>query len=172
MYMLKTVITITSILLTAVIMVTYDPIFNGSITAIAPSSIERSASPIANNFSIIEYQVPPGTHPHDVAPMIVNQDYDTIVWFTAQATGQLGKLDKTTGQTHLITLGQGSAPHGVIIGPDDAPWITDGGLNAIVRVDPKSEEIKIFPLPGGGSQQYANLNTATFDKEGILWFTG
>jgi virginiamycin B lyase len=26
-------------------------------------------------------------------------------------------------------------------------------------------------LPGG-SQQYANLNTATFDKEGTLWFTG
>jgi virginiamycin B lyase len=171
--MLKTgLITITSILLTIFIMLSYAPIFNGSATAIAPSSIENSASPIANNFSIKEYQVPPGTHPHDVAPMISNQDNNTIVWFTAQATGQLGKLDKTTGQTHLIPLGQGSAPHGVIIGPDDAPWITDGGLNAIVRVDPKSEEVKIFSLPGGGSQQYANLNTATFDKEGALWFTG
>jgi len=43
-------------------------------------------------------------------------------------------------------------------------------LNAIVRVDPKSEEIKTFSLPGGS--QNANLNTATFDKNGILWFTG
>ena len=100
--------------------------------------------------------------------MIANQDNNTIVWFTAQATGQLGKLDKTTGQTHLIPLGQGSAPHGVIIGPDDVPWITDGGLNAIVRVDPITEEVKIFLLSGGGSQQYVNLNTATFDKQGIL----
>ena len=83
----------------------------------------------------------------------------------------MGKLDKTTGQIHLIPLGQGSAPHGVIIGPDGAPWITDGGLNAIVPVDPKSEEIKTFPLPNG-SQQYANLNTATFDKKGTLWVTG
>jgi streptogramin lyase len=83
-YMMKTgLITITSILLTTFIMLSYAPIFNGSATAIAPSSIERSASPIANNFSIKEYQVPPGTHPHDVAPMISNQDNNTIVWFTA-----------------------------------------------------------------------------------------
>src|SRR4051812_17839217 len=92
-YMLKAVITITSILLTAVIILSYISIFNDS-AAIAPSSIERSASPIANNFNIKEYQVPLGSHPHDVAPTIANQNNSTIVWFTAQATGQLGKLDK------------------------------------------------------------------------------
>jgi len=55
-------------------------------------------------------------------------------------------------------------------GRDGAAWITDGGLNAIVRVDPSSLEVKSFPLPA--SSGYANLNTATFDREGILWFTG
>jgi virginiamycin B lyase len=168
--MVKTRITITSILLPAVIMLSYISIFNGFAAALVPSLAEASSS-IANNFSIKEYQVPPASHPHDVASIITNQNNNTIVWFTAQATGQLGKLDKITGQTHLIPLGQGSAPHGVIIGPDGAPWITDGGLNAIVRVDPKSEEIKTFPLPNE-SQQYTNLNTATFDKNGTLWFTG
>jgi virginiamycin B lyase len=58
----------------------------------------------------------------------------------------------------------------VIIGPDGAPWITDGGLNAIVRVDPVNEKVQIFPLPQNSS--YANLNTATFDHHSILWFTG
>nr|MBA3285556.1 hypothetical protein [Nitrosopumilus sp.] len=76
-----------------------------------------------------------------------------------------------TGKTHHIPLGQGSAPHGVIVGPDGAPWITDGGLNAIVRVDPTTEDVKTFPLPDGNSP-FANLNTATFDKNGTLWFTG
>ena len=90
----------------------------------------------------------------------------TMVWFTAQASGQLGKLDVPTGHTHVIPLGQGSAPHGVIIGPNGALWITDGGLNSIVRVDPKTAEVKIFPLPSGNP--YANLNTATFDKNGTL----
>ena len=64
----------------------------------------------------------------------------------------------------------GSAPHGVIVGPDGAPWITDGGLNAIVRVDPKTRRVRRFPLPA--SSGYANLNTAAFDRRGVLWFTG
>ena len=69
-----------------------------------------------------------------------------------------------------MRLGEGSAPHGVIVGPDGAPWITDGGLNAIVRVDPRTRRVRRFPLPGRGG--YANLNTAAFDRRGILWFTG
>src|ERR671911_175623 len=64
----------------------------------------------------------------------------------------------------------GSHPHDVIVGPDGAPWITDGGLNAIVRVDPSTKEITIFSLPPANA--YANLNTATFDQSGVLWFTG
>jgi virginiamycin B lyase len=43
-------------------------------------------------------------------------------------------------------------------------------LNAIVRVDPKTAEITRFPLPA--ERGYVNLNTATFDKRGVLWFTG
>jgi virginiamycin B lyase len=58
----------------------------------------------------------------------------------------------------------------VIVGPDGAPWITDGGLNAIVRVDPLTEEVQRFPLPEGVG--YTNLNTATFDLDGVLWYTG
>lgn len=112
-----------------------------------------------------EFPVPTGSHPHDVAPAA-----NGIVWYTAQGSGELGRLDTSTNQTHHIALGLSSAPHGVIVGPDRAPWITDGGLNAIVRVDPQTEEVKVFPLPQDTG--YANLNTATFDKSGTLWFTG
>ena len=112
-----------------------------------------------------EFAVPSGSHPHDVAPAP-----DGTVWYTAQQSGELGRLDPTTGKTHHIALGQGSAPHGVIVGPDGAPWITDGGLNAIVRVDPTTEQVKIFPLPEDTG--YVNLNTATFDHNGVIWFTG
>jgi virginiamycin B lyase len=112
-----------------------------------------------------EYAVPRGSHPHDVAPAP-----DGGVWYTAQGSGELGHLDPATGETRHIRLGNGSAPHGVIVGPDGAPWITDGGLNAIVRVDPVMEEVQLFPLPESSSR--ANLNTATFDGRGVLWFTG
>ncbi len=114
---------------------------------------------------IKEFPVPPGSHPHDVAPA-----KNGSVWYTAQRLGELGLLDPVTGRTHHIALGQGSAPHGVIVGPDEAAWITDGGLNAIVRVDPKTQNVTLFPLPENIG--YANLNTATFDHEGVLWFTG
>ncbi len=112
-----------------------------------------------------EYPVPRGSHPHDVAPAP-----DGAVWYTAQTAGALGRLDPATGKTQHIKLGEGSAPHGVIVGPDGAAWITDGGLNAIVRVSSTTEEIRRFPLPAGRGA--ANLNTAAFDRQGVLWFTG
>jgi len=112
-----------------------------------------------------EFAVPDGSHPHDVAPA-----GDGTVWYTAQATGRLGRLDPETGRTTEIPLGGGSAPHGVIVGPDGAAWITDGGLNAIVRVDPSTEAVRRFPLPA--DRPAVNLNTATFDRHGVLWFTG
>ncbi len=80
------------------------------------------------------------------------------------------ELDPRTGKVEEIPLGRRSAPHGVIIGPDGAPWITDGGLNAIVRVDPRTRVVQRFPLPA--DRRAANLNTATFDRNGALWFTG
>jgi virginiamycin B lyase len=58
----------------------------------------------------------------------------------------------------------------VTVGPDGAPWITDGGLNAIVRVDPFTKHVDRFDLPS--SRRNANLNTAAFDRRGLLWFTG
>ena len=118
-----------------------------------------------NNPLIKEFPVPPGSHPHDVAPA-----RNGSVWYTAQRLGELGILDPISGRTHHIGLGQGSAPHGVIVGPDEAPWITDGGLNAIVRVDPMTKNVTVFRLPENTGN--ANLNTATFDHKGILWFTG
>jgi virginiamycin B lyase len=58
----------------------------------------------------------------------------------------------------------------VIVGPDRAAWITDGGQNAVVRVDPADHTVKRFRLPKQAED--ANLNTATFDRVGVLWFTG
>ncbi len=111
------------------------------------------------------FPLPPGSRPHDVAPAL-----DGGVWYTAQGSGELGWLDPDTGETRHTPLGTGSRPHGVIVGPDGAPWITDGGLNAIVRVDPITLAVEVFRLPT--DRPNANLNTATFDGGGTLWFTG
>jgi virginiamycin B lyase len=135
-------------------------------SAPASSAPASSALPVPSPaFEIVEFAVPSGSHPHDVAPAA-----DGGVWYTGQHVGSLGHLDPATGSVREIPLGAGSAPHGVIVGPDDAPWITDGGLNAIVRVDPATDRVDVFPLPP--DRPNANLNTAAFDAAGSLWFTG
>lgn len=131
----------------------------------SPESSAAASAPAVVDLRIREFDVPAGSHPHDVSPAA-----DGGVWYTGQRSGVLGHLDPATGDVREIPLGAGSAPHGVITGPDDAPWITDSGLNAIVRVDPASEEVTRFPLPS--NRPNANLNTAVFDGSGILWFTG
>ena len=124
------------------------------------------ASPAADPVLMIrEFDVPPGSHPHDVAPAA-----DGGIWYTGQHVGMLGHLDPATGTVREIPLGSGSSPHGVIVGPDGAPWITDSGLDAIVRVNPATSEVKAYPLPA--DRKGANLNTAAFDGDGTLWFTG
>lgn len=95
---------------------------------------------------------------------------DGTFWFCGQRDGTLGRLDPATGLVRTVKLGEGSAPHGVIRGPDGAAWVTDGGLNAIVRVDPVSHAVKAWKLPE--RVRYANLNTAVFDAAGRMWFTG
>jgi len=111
------------------------------------------------------FELPEGSGPHDVAPAP-----DGKVWYTAQRQGALGILDPKTGEVRQVPLGTDSAPHGVIQGPDGAAWITDSGQNAIVRYDSRTEKIDVWKLPADTG--YANLNTAAFDGDGMLWFTG
>ena len=113
------------------------------------------------------FDVSHGSHPHDVAAA---PGAASPVYYTAQMTGKLGILDPKTGKVEEIALGPRSAPHGVVVGPDSAPWITDGGQNAIVRVDPKTRAVKVWPLPADTGS--VNLNTLAFDKKGRVWFTG
>ena len=141
------------------------PVASSPVPSTTPDVPPASVPAEVPTLAIREFDVPAGSHPHDVAPAA-----DGGVWYTGQHVGTLGHLDPGTGTIREIPLGGGSAPHGVIVGPDRAPWITDGGLNAIVRVDPATDEVTAFRLPA--DRPGANLNTAAFDRDGTLWFTG
>lgn len=127
--------------------------------AIALMSLSVHAADVAY------YDLPKGDRPHDVAPAP-----DGTVWYAGQRAGVAGLLDPETGKIKRIPLGEGSAPHGVIVGPEGNAWFTDGGQNAIVRVDAKTHEVKVWKLPEDTG--YTNLNTAAFDRNGNIWFTG
>lgn len=145
---------------------TAPPLPPATTTPPAPTTTTTIAEPLAPaELAIAAFPVPGGSRPHDVAPAA-----DGGVWYTAQGSGELGWLDPVGGETRHVALGPGSRPHGVIVGQDGAPWITDSGLNAIVQVDPQTEQVTVYPLPDDRSD--ANLNTAVFDPDGRLWFTG
>lgn len=121
-------------------------------------------TPPESCLTIENFPVAAGDRPHDVAPAADGRR----VWYTAQRTGALGMLDPETGEIERVELGAGAAPHGVMVGPDGAAWVTDGGLNAMVRVDAETMEPRVYPVPFAS----ANLNTPVIDGEGIVWFTG
>jgi virginiamycin B lyase len=125
------------------------------------------ALPATAQVTVQEYSIPRGHRVHDVW---ADASPGGPVWFSAQGSGHLGILDPKSGKVELVALGSGSSPHGVIAAADGAPWLTDGGQNAIVRVDPKTRAVKAWKLPADSG--YTNLNTAIFDAKGIHWFTG
>lgn len=134
--------------------------------AIAIASLALAASLHAAPAPVY-FEVVAGSGPHDVA---AGPGAGAPVYYTGQRNGTLGILDPRTGRVEEVPLGPRSAPHGVIVGPDGGAWITDGGQNAIVRVDPATKAVRKWPLPQGSG--YANLNTLTFDRKGRVWFTG
>lgn len=123
--------------------------------------------PARAEVTVQEYPVPRGHGIHDVwadpAP-------NGPVYISAQGSGHLGILDPKSGKIEFVALGRGASPHGVTLDRDGAPFLTDGGQNAIVRVDPKTKAVKLWSIPNDYS--YTNLNTAIFDAKGIHWFTG
>jgi virginiamycin B lyase len=114
-----------------------------------------------------EYTIPAGHGIHDVW---ADAAAGGPIWISAQRSGHLGILDPKSGKVEFVKLGSGSSPHGVTAAEDGAPFLTDGGQNAIVRVDPKTHAVKKWPLPADSG--YTNLNTAIFDRKGVNWFTG
>src|SRR5438094_6442968 len=125
------------------------------------------SAPAWAQVTVHEYLVPEGHGVHDVW---ADRAPNGSVWFSAEVSGRLGILDPKTGKIDFVALGQGSSPHGVIAAADGAPWLTDRGQNAIVRVDPKTHAVKVWKLPADDG--HVILHSAAFDANGIHWFTG
>jgi virginiamycin B lyase len=137
----------------------------GALTVLAAVGAPAATAATRSSMQTWAIKAPRRSGIHDVAPAP-----DGGVWFTAQESGQLGWFDPKRGTFEFVALAQRSSPHGVIAGPDKAAWITDGAQNALVRVGWPDRKVLPYTLPA--NLPNVNLNTAVFDKDGDLWFTG
>jgi virginiamycin B lyase len=139
------------------------PLTLAAVLAVAAAAWPSPGLADATRFHV--FTLPAGDYPHDVSPGPGGR-----IYYADQQHGGLGIVDPATGKVEKVDLGKGSAPHGVITGPGGVAWLTDGGQNAIVSYAPRTRKVSVYKLPGDAA--YANLNTATFDRRGDVWFTG
>ena len=140
--------------------------YGPSVSRTSPVPAPAAIGSDAKRYKVTLFPTVTGIGTRDVAP-----DPDGSVWFNAQWSGALGHLNPSTGELKLYPLGPGSHPHGVVMGPEGDLWICDES-NTIRRFNRTTKAITNYQLkPFGISLGYGNLNTPTFDKKGILWFT-
>ena len=77
-------------------------------------------------------------------------DRDGTIFFTAQESNFVGRLDPKSGKVTVKEVPTAHAlPYGIIVGPDGAPYFCEFGSNKIGRIDPATLEIREYTLPEG-----------------------
>ena len=75
-------------------------------------------------------------------------------------------------QTYALPKG-GGFPHDLAVDGEGIVWYTAQRDGKLGRLDPATGKVDLVPLgPNAAARGYVNLNTATFDKRGRIWFTG
>jgi virginiamycin B lyase len=93
---------------------------------------------------------------------------DGRVWFVGQAGNYVAIFDTVTKRFERIEIDDGAHPHTVIVGPDSAAWYAGNQNGTIVRIDPRTHQMRRFPMPSAAVE---DPHTMTFDRNGVLWFT-
>ncbi len=78
---------------------------------------------------------------------------DGMLWFTAQQSNAVGRLDPKSGEIKLITMPTPrSRPYGILVSSKGVPTLCLFGTNKLATVDPKSMEVKEYTLPNAASR--------------------
>ncbi|PBX94868.1 Vgb family protein, partial [Pseudomonas aeruginosa] len=111
------------------------------------------------------YPLDKGSAPYAVAPSAQG-----AVWYGTDGGHSLGRLDPTSGESVQVPLGEGARPRAIVSDESGNAWVLDSGLNAILRIGGERLGSERFPLPAKAAP--AGLESAVFDDDGRLWFTG
>jgi len=90
------------------------------------------------------------------------------VWFVGQTGHYAGVLDPGSGHIRRVDLPEGAGPHNIVVDAEGVPWYTGNRVGNIGRIDPRTHEVEVFPMP---DERARDPHTLVFDAAGDLWFT-
>jgi len=111
---------------------------------------------------------------------------DDTIWFAEQYANYIGHYFPTTGTYHVYglptltvpdpsdtskTLSLPSAPNDVALDQHGNIWFTELNADAVGRLDPRTGQIRHYPLSATKSVQKLDPYGVTVDPHGLVWFT-
>jgi hypothetical protein len=80
-------------------------------------------------------------------------DQQGVLWFTAEGSNFVGRLDPRTGKIDLKRVPtEDASPYGMVITSKGIPIFCEFGSNKLAKIDPKTMEITEIKLPGEGTR--------------------
>ena len=109
------------------------------------------------------YKLPPSTRdPH--TPMF---DPKGILWFTAQNSNIVGRLDPKTGEVKVVSPPTPkSNPYGMVMDSKGTPWFCQFNVNKLASIDPATMEIKEYTLPNPESRP----RRIAITSDDVIWY--
>jgi virginiamycin B lyase len=93
---------------------------------------------------------------------------DGSIWWAAQWSDLVGRVDPATGEIEEFPLPAGSRPHTVTADRDGNIWYTGNGNGTMGVLDPRTGEVTVYEMPDPAAR---DPHSAIVDDNGTVWFT-
>ena len=96
---------------------------------------------------------------------------DGSLWVTYYGTGKLVRVDPVARKVvkeYPLPAGPAGGPYAVTVDGAGVVWANEIQTDTVVRLDPKTETLRVFPLPS----RSVGIRKMIVDADGRLWYMG
>lgn len=96
---------------------------------------------------------------------------DGSLWITLYGRGKLLRVDPVAGKVvkeYALPAGPLGGPYAVTVDGAGIVWANEFATDTVVRLDPKTGQIRVFTLPS----KRVGIRKMVVDAEGRLWYVG
>ncbi|HEV8661880.1 MAG TPA: PQQ-binding-like beta-propeller repeat protein [Candidatus Methylomirabilis sp.] len=96
---------------------------------------------------------------------------DGSLWVTLYGKGSLLRVDPAAGKVvkeYPLPAGPDGGPYAVTVDGAGFVWANEIATDTVVRLDPRTEQIRVVPLPS----KRVGIRKMIVDAEGRLWYMG